>query len=186
MSQNTVRKKRRLNKKFRFQLLKDWIVEHYAKCRVADIGGGKGLLANLLYLENWPLTVIDPERTSFLKKYKDIKQDKRIKMSEVDWKKIPWLEKGFEMEMASEFNLLVALHAHGVNMKIIEAAKVYKVDFLILPCCVIDEPIKKEPNINWFDSLVEYARNMGLEPKVDQLNFKGKNKIIYTDRFFGK
>jgi len=27
---------------------------------------------------------------------------------------------------------------------------------------------------------------LGLKPKVDQLNFKGKNRMIYTDNSFGK
>jgi len=42
------RKKPRKPKKFRFQVFADWIVAHYAPCRVADIGGGKGLLTYLL------------------------------------------------------------------------------------------------------------------------------------------
>lgn len=186
MSQNTVQKKRRLNKKFRFQLLADWIVDHYQKCRVADIGGGKGLLANLLHQQGWPVTVIDPERTAMLKKYKDIKRDKRIRMTEDDWKKITWRESGFEIEMASGFDLLVALHAHGVNMKIIEAASIYQIDFVLLPCCVIDEPIEKEPNVDWFGSLIDYADSLGLKTKIEQLNFIGKNKIIFTDNWRGK
>src|SRR6202022_2949143 len=39
--------------KFRFQLLSAWIPEHFQPCRVADIGGGKGLLAYLLQKEGW-------------------------------------------------------------------------------------------------------------------------------------
>src|SRR3954462_11360000 len=35
-------------KKFRFQLFHEWLVAELAPCRVADIGGGKGLLAYLL------------------------------------------------------------------------------------------------------------------------------------------
>jgi hypothetical protein len=35
-------------KKFRFQLLAAWITGHFPPCVVADVGGGKGLLAHLL------------------------------------------------------------------------------------------------------------------------------------------
>ena len=35
-------------KKFRFQLLSDWIADNFTPCRVADVGGGKGMLAYLL------------------------------------------------------------------------------------------------------------------------------------------
>src|SRR5436190_117862 len=47
-------------KKFRFQLLNRWMIEHLEPCRVADIGGGKGLLTYLLRQSGWPATVIDP------------------------------------------------------------------------------------------------------------------------------
>jgi hypothetical protein len=43
-----------LMKKFRFQLLHRWIVDNVAPCRVADVGGGKGLLAFLLQQSGWP------------------------------------------------------------------------------------------------------------------------------------
>ena len=49
-------------KKFRFQLLHAWLVEHIVPCRVADIGGGKGLMAYLLGRSGWQATVIDPVR----------------------------------------------------------------------------------------------------------------------------
>lgn len=182
MSQRTVRKKPRKNKKFRFQLLKDWIVDNYSPCRVADIAGGKGLLAYLLYLEGWDVTVIDPERTLPLQKFKDLKLDKRIKLSGKDWEKIKWREKKFLIDMAQEYDLLIALHAHGVNMEIINASAKYGNNFILLPCCVIDEPIVKQPGIDWFESLVRYAKDKGLKIETAEINFKGKNRIIFNKK----
>ncbi|MFZ5392270.1 MAG: hypothetical protein ACOZAR_03715 [Patescibacteria group bacterium] len=186
MSQNTVRKKPRLNRKFRFQLLKDWIVTHFEKCRVADVGGGKGLLAYLLLMEGWETTVIEPNTTKNLVKYREVQSKKRIKLQDNDWSKLDRIESTLFPEIADNFDLLVGLHAHGVNMEIIRICAERKRDFVLLPCCVIDEPIIKKPNVDWFGSLVDYARNLGLDPKVGQLNFKGKNRIIYSDNFFGK
>lgn len=182
MSQRTVRKKPRKNKKFRFQLLKDWIVDNFSPCRVADIGGGKGLLAYLLYLDGWDVTVIDPEKTLPMKKFKDLELDKRIKLSSKEWEKIKWCEKKFSIGMARDFDLLVALHAHGVNMMIIDAAVKYNKKFVLLPCCVIDEPVVKKPGIDWFESLVEQAVKKGLEIETAEINFKGKNRIIFNKK----
>ena len=78
---------------------------------------------------------------------------------------MPRIDKNFEKEMAKDFDLLIGLHAHGSNMKIIEAAAEYKKDFILMPCCVIGEPIIPQPNIDWFKSLEEYVKNLGLKTK---------------------
>ena len=123
---------RRLNKKFRFQLLQDWLTARYKPCKVLDVGGGKGLLSLLLRELGWQATVIDPVKDIYLHKNKDNK------------------------------------------------------DFLLLPCCVIDEPIVKVADVNWLESLIEYAKNLNFEVKTDTLNFKGQNKLIYRDNHLKK
>ena len=180
MSQKTVRKKPRKNKKFRFQLLREWINKKYQPGRLADIGGGKGLLAYLLRQDGWQFKVVDPERTLPLKKYKDEVLGKRVKLAESDWKNIDWIEDVFKLQMAKDFDLLVSLHGHGVNMKIIEACAQYGCDFVLVPCCVIDEPIIKKPAVDWFDSLNKYAASLGIETETAKLNFKGKNRILFS------
>src|SRR5512147_931217 len=40
-------------KKFRFQLLHQWLVHQLEPCKAADIGGGKGLLGYLLQTSGW-------------------------------------------------------------------------------------------------------------------------------------
>jgi SAM-dependent methyltransferase len=184
MSQNTKRKKPRKNKKFRFQLLADWIIKNYPKCRVADVGGGKGLLAYLLHEKGWEVTVIDPVKTLPMEKFKDMALDKRIKLSLDDWNKIKWIEQKFEMDMIADFDLIVGLHAHGVNMKIIEGCAEFKKKFVLLPCCVIDEPIDKKPGVNWFDSLTDYATSLGLDVATDCLEFKGRNQVLFMVKIF--
>lgn len=176
----TERKKLRLNKKFRFQLLANWISEHYKPCKVADIGGGKGLLAYLLNQKGFSSCVIDPvEKVSLPTKYKDYETKGRIKLSESDFNNVPRISERFEERMSKDFDLLVGLHAHGSNMKIIQAAKRYDKRFILLPCCVVDEPIEIKPNIDWLESLFEYAKEMGFDVKRDKLNFKGQNILIY-------
>lgn len=164
-------------KKFRFQLFHEWIISHFSPCKVADVGGGKGLLTFLLNQSNFQSVVIDPYDQSLPKKFKDLnKQKHKI----TDEQSVPRIDKNFEKEMAKDFDLLIGLHAHGSNMKIIEAAAEYKKDFILMPCCVIDEPITPKPNINWFDSLEEYANNLGLETERFELNFRGQNVGFYS------
>ena len=69
-------------KKFRFQLLHQWITERFEPCQVADIGGGKGLLSWLLKQDGWQATVIDPTYQTLPHKFKDIRLNKQVKLSE--------------------------------------------------------------------------------------------------------
>ena len=185
MTEHVVRKKPRLNKRFRFQLMFEFILSTYAKCRVLDVGGGKGLLAHLLTREGWDCVVVDPFDQLLKHKYKDIRTGLRVKLSEDEIMGVERISAVFEKEMAKEVDLLVGLHAHGSNIKIIQAALEYKKDFAVLPCCVIDEPVEKVSGINWLNSLFDYACSLGLKPRKAILNFAGQRTIIYTANYFG-
>ena len=82
--------------------------------------------------------------------------------------------------MASDYDMLIGLHAHGSNLKIIDSCCKYKKNFVLLPCCVIDEPIEIKPDINWLESLVKYAENKGFTVGRDTLGFKGQDVFIYS------
>lgn len=169
---------------FRFQVFHQWIVANYSPCKVADIGGGKGLLSFLLNQTGFRSTVIDPVWQPLEWKYKDIATGKRVKLTPDQMQSVPHLQKPFNHELLLDLDLdlLVGLHAHGSNMYILETAAKYNLDFAILPCCVIDEPITKSPGINWFDSLVEYATKLGLNPQIATLDFVGQSKVIYSKK----
>jgi hypothetical protein len=165
--------------------MSEFILSTYKKCRVADIGGGKGLLAFLLAREGWDCVVIDPFDQLLKHKYKDIQTGQRVKLSAAEITGLERISSVFEKAMAKDFDLLVGLHAHGSNMKIIQAALEFKKDFAILPCCVIDEPVEKVSGINWLNSLFDYANELGLNPKKAMLNFAGQRTVIYTSNYFG-
>jgi hypothetical protein len=165
--------------------MSEFILSTYERCRVADIGGGKGLLAFLLAREGWDSVVIDPFDQLLKHKYKDIQTGQRVKLSVGEITGLERISSVFEKDMAKDFDLLIGLHAHGSNMKIIQAALEYKKDFAILPCCVIDEPVEKVSGINWLNSLFDYASDLGLSPKKAILNFAGQRTVIYTTNYFG-
>ncbi len=182
MSQNTIRRKPRKNKKYRFQLLSELLIQNYIPSKVLDVGGGKGLLTYLLNQSGWQAIVVDPENNFRPLKYRDLNTRKQVKLSNVEQKEIPRIISTFKEEMVQNFDLVVGLHAHGSNIQIINACEKYKKDFLLLPCCVIDEPIIKTSNVDWLESLVEYAVSKGFNVKQHKLDFKGQNIMIYSDK----
>jgi hypothetical protein len=45
---------------------------------------------------------------------------------------------------------------------------------VVLPCCVVEEPLAPAPGQNWFMWLADRARALGLEPEFFALNFAGQ------------
>lgn len=166
-------------KKFRFQLLHQWLIQHFGPCKAADIGGGKGLLSYLLLKSGWDMTVIDPVWQSLPDKYKDIITGARVKINAGET--IPHIQAEFAPEQAQGFDLLIGMHAHGCNARIIEAAAAYGCGFVIFPCCVIDEPFYPRLGVHWLESLADYALQHGQAVKPFRLNFKGQNIGLYTE-----
>jgi hypothetical protein len=163
----------RKTKTFRFQLMHRWLVEHFEPSRVADVGGGKGLLAYLLQTSGWQATVIDPVDQRLPDKYKDIESGDRQRIAPEE--SVPRIDQGFEMEMGAQFDLLIGMHAHGCNARIIEAGATYGCGFVLFPCCVIDEPFYPPIGVHWLESLAEYATRLGQTVYPFRLNFKGQN-----------
>lgn len=165
-------------KRFRFQLLHQWLIHNFEPCRAADIGGGKGLLSYLLIHSGWQATVIDPVAQPLPDKYKDIITNRRVKIDLSE--RVPNMACEFEPPHARGFDLLIGLHAHGCNVKIIDAATQYGCGFVLFPCCVITEPFVPAPGVHWLESLAEYAVQQGHAIKPFRLNFKGQNIGLYT------
>lgn len=160
-------------KKFRFQLLHEWIITNLPKSRVADVGGGKGLLAYLLQQSAWDATVIDPVPQALPTKYKDFRLNRRVKIGPEE--SVPRIDQPFAPEMAEQFNLLVSMHAHGCNVQLIDVAAASGKPIILLPCCIIDEPLLPAPGQHWIACLMEYALAKNLTVTPFRLNFRGQN-----------
>ena len=137
------------------------------------------MLAFLLNQSDWDSTVIDPFEQTLPRTFADSSK-RRVRLKGDDRAQVKRITAPFDSEMTKDFDLLIGLHSHGSNMKIIDSCRKYGKSFVLLPCCVIDEPIVVAPNINWFDSLVNYAKSKGFEVGIAELNFAGQNKIIYS------
>ena len=65
-------------KRFRYEILADFITDQFKPCRVADVGCDKVLLAWLL-LELWlAATVIDPQPQAMPEEYKSLSLGRRL------------------------------------------------------------------------------------------------------------
>jgi hypothetical protein len=164
-------------KKFRFQLMHEWILQRLPPGRVADVGGGKGLLAFLLQQSGWDATVIDPVAQALPSKYKDLRLNRRVKIAATDT--VPRLTQAFAPELAAPFDLLVSMHAHGCNIQLIDVAAAAQKKVILLPCCIIDEPLLPTPGQHWLACLVEYALAKNLVVEPFRLNFRGQNIGLY-------
>ena len=168
----------RMMKKFRFQLLHRWLTDHVEPCRAADVGGGKGLLAYLLQESGWSTTVVDPISQTLPDKYKDLASKRQIRLGAEE--QVPRLDQPFSPELAQDFDLLIALHAHGCNLQMVDAAQEHGADLLLLPCCVIGEPTVPPPGVTWIEWVVQYVLARGFQVTPFRLNFKGQNIGIYA------
>jgi hypothetical protein len=72
------------------------------------------------------------------------------------------------------------MHAHACNVKIIDAAKESGKNFVLLPCCIIDEPIYPLPGVHWLECLADYAIQKGFDVRPFRLNFRGQNIGFYS------
>ena len=163
-------------KRFRFQLMHEWIRQEFPKCRVADVGGGKGLLAYLLIRDGFDATVIDPVRQSLPRKFRDLTGRRVGIPPDAD---VPRIARPYSLETGRKFDLLIAMHAHGVNMSILDTVARMGTSCVLMPCCVIDEPETPPRDDAWFDWLVRHATDQGLKVDYFYLNFKGQNVGFY-------
>jgi hypothetical protein len=165
-------------KRFRFQLLHAWMAANLQPCRVADIGGGKGLLAYLLRESGWPATVIDPLSQALPAKYTDPATGRTVRIPATA--EVPRIAAPFRPELAQRFDLLVALHAHGCTIEVLKAAARFGRQAVVMPCCIIDEPLLPPPGVHWLQCVAEAARDLGLLVTVFRLNFKGQSIGLYV------
>jgi hypothetical protein len=108
---NGVRRELTRMKRFRFQLLHQWICDNVpAPCRVADVGGGKGLLAYLLNQSGYHATTIDPVPQALPAKYKDLAAGRQVRIAETESVPRRALEKVSSCCPAASLTSRCALH----------------------------------------------------------------------------
>jgi hypothetical protein len=159
-------------KRFRFQLLAGWIADRFPPCTVADVGGGKGLLTWLLNEAGFSAEVVDPVDQPLPSRYRDLATGRRVRLGADQ--RVPRRRTRFGPALGRRYDLLVALHAHGSNLAVLDTAARAGNSCVVLPCCVVEEPAAPAPGQHWFLWLVDQARALGLEPECFALNCAGQ------------
>jgi SAM-dependent methyltransferase len=176
-------KQRRFPKKFRFHVTAQFIIDNYPKGRVLDVGGGKGVLSYLLNRSGFDCTVVDPKYQTLPYKLRAStdKADGRILLTKDEMKSIKHINSIFLPEMVKDYDLIVGLHAHGCMFHSIEQCKSLDKKFLLLPCCVVGEPVEKEYGTNWTDQVETYAKSLfGDQCQTTNQNFVGNSFTIFN------
>jgi hypothetical protein len=128
--------------------------------------------------------VVDPayqELPNKLRKDAYDKKQGRFLLSEEERKSIEHINDVFKPEMVKDFDLIVGLHAHGCMYHTIEQCASLDKKFVLLPCCVVDEPIEKPHGINWKDFIAGLAKDIHKDKtQVTNLDFVGNNLTIFT------
>lgn len=176
-------KKPRRPKKFRFHITAKFIADNFERCRVLDVGGGKGVLSFLLNQYGFESIVVDPtyqELPNKLRKDAYDKKEGRHLLTREQQKSIFHINDIFRPEMVQDFDLIVGLHAHGCMYHTLEQCAILDKSFALLPCCVVDEPIEKPVGINWKDYVSSLATDIhGNNAEKTNLDFVGNNLTIF-------
>jgi len=173
---------RRFNKKSRFHLLSEFILQNFNPCKVLDVGGGKGVLSYLLNQNGFYSTVCDPEYQELPNKFRVSHRDKsmgRYLIKGDEKRSVEHITEEFDVSMVNDFDLIVSLHGHGCMYPIIEQCALEAKPFVILPCCVIGEPVEKQYGINWDEQVFNAAKERFDDVGKTNLNFVGNNMTIF-------
>ena len=105
-------------KRFRFQLLAGWIAGNFPPCTVADVGGGKGLLSHLLNQAGFRAEVVDPVDQPL--PHPVPRPGQRPAGAARRRVRVPRRRVPFGPGLGRRYDLLVALHAHGANLAVLD------------------------------------------------------------------
>lgn len=174
-------KTRRYPKKFRFHVLYNFIKRNYNPCRVLDVGGGKGILSFLLNQSGFESIVVDPVHQLLPDKFRKSldKSDGRYLLRNGGKDSVERITDIFRPEMVKGFDLIVGLHAHGCMYHTIEQSAIHDKNFILVPCCIVDEPIEKPYGVNWDAYVSRLAKESIPDSKETKLNIMGNSLTIY-------
>ncbi|MFH1849156.1 MAG: methyltransferase domain-containing protein [archaeon] len=142
----------------RFRAMAAYICDHFTPpMRVADVGGGKGHLNEILTAEGFAAVTIDP---SF------------------DCPELAGIPARYSAGMACEYDLIVGLHPDGATQEIVHSARTRPV--VIVPCCnVWDGSVSpRARSINYTIQRFFWAN--GIPWERDELPISGKNRVYRT------
>jgi hypothetical protein len=160
--------------KRRFWAFADFVRRTFPEATtVADVAGGRGILAFRLYELGMQPVIIDPRDATFPRwihrtlRKRAIRTGKRITIGRVQ-KRVQDVDLG-------AFDLVVALHPDEATEPALRAALSSGVDFAIVPCCVFPLDGIKRSRQAW----VSYLASLAPGIQTTKLAISGANVVLW-------
>lgn len=142
----------------RFEVVADFVWNRFGRNikYIADVAGGKGMLAKILNSKyNYETDVIDP-RGWTLKGINSRKEE-------------------FKPELASYYDLVIGLHPDEATRPIVESAAITKT--LLIPCCNFWDKTKKLGRDALVNEIGKFYDEKGIKYEKITLNFNSPKNI---------
>ncbi len=169
------------NSEFAAFLVEKFGLENIKKGFVLDIAGGKGLISYFLSI-NYGIKckIVDPRGATLPKPKKKELKKKKIVIEEE--------RKMFTLDTCDELikgcSLIIGMHPDEATVDIVDVALTKKINFAVVPCCVFhnkfpDRKLKNGKDVVEYPDIIQFILEKDDSLKIDFLNIKGRNKVIY-------
>ena len=169
------------NSEFSDFLVKTFGLDNIKKGFVLDIAGGKGLISFFLTTKyDIKCKIVDPRGATLPKAKKKELKKKNIVIEEE--------RKMFTLDTCDELikgcSLIIGMHPDEATVDIVDVALNKKINFAVVPCCVFhnkfpERKLKNGKNVVEYVDLIQFILEKDDNLKIDFLNIKGRNKVIY-------
>ena len=169
------------NSEFSDFLVKTFGLDNIKKGFVLDIAGGKGLISFFLTTKyDIKCKIVDPRGATLPKAKKKELKKKNIVIEEE--------RKMFTLDTCDELikgcSLIIGMHPDEATVDIVDVALNKKINFAVVPCCVFhnkfpERKLKNGKDVVEYLDLIQFILEKDDNLKIDFLNIKGRNKVIY-------
>ena len=169
------------NSEFSDFLVKTFGLDNIKKGFVLDIAGGKGLISFFLTTKyDIKCKIVDPRGATLPKAKKKELKKKNIVIEEE--------RKMFTINTCDELikgcSLIIGMHPDEATVDIVDVALNKKINFAVVPCCVFhnkfpERKLKNGKDVVEYLDLIQFILEKDDNLKIDFLNIKGRNKVIY-------
>ena len=169
------------NSEFSDFLVKTFGLDNIKKGFVLDIAGGKGLISFFLTTKyDIKCKIVDPRGATLPKAKKKELKKKNIVIEEE--------RKMFTLNTCDELikgcSLIIGMHPDEATVDIVDVALNKKINFAVVPCCVFhnkfpERKLKNGKDVVEYLDLIQFILEKDDNLKIDFLNIKGRNKVIY-------
>lgn len=163
----------------RFKVFADFIERNWPQAqRVADIGGGSGLLSLELSKRGYLPTVFEPAKHNKQAAMRHAASKQEIPLGgphEIERKRLIIRNTADCHELMEGYDLLVGLHPDEATEIIVRLGLGLRKPFAVVPCCVMPIDGRDMVEAEWID----YLRKLGSGVRSTRLDCSGKNIVLY-------